>query len=285
MTTNPPTVNTVPAIQVRDPLPPAITRPRQHVEAVHAQSLLETGDEGRAALAWAWALTGTRPSPVTLSVAKSNPPARDEIIVEASAPPEGSTAPPGMPTDFCDQLREARHILRWLIGDTDEIPVDDDKRGRFIGARDDYARTDEQIRQVRDHARRGLELFDLPAPMDPADAWNPWRWPATWMHAAWLHGVRDLLEWVLGERSVSPFGQRLASLPVVADLDREGPGADEVILQGRPGGPSINPEAHPPPQYGEAILATIQWLQGVTKARPVDQHGLSPYLTPPHRSN
>ena len=87
--------------------------------------------------------------------------------------PEGSTAPPGVPTDFCDQLGEARHILRWLIGDTDEIPVDDDNRGRFIGARDDYARTDEQIRQVRDRARRGLEAFDLPDPMDPADAQQP----------------------------------------------------------------------------------------------------------------
>ena len=126
-------------IRVPDPLPPAITRPRQHVEAVLAQSLLETGGQGRAALAWTWALTGTRPSPVTLSVAKGSPPSRDEITAEASAPPEGSTAPPGVPTDFCDQLREARHILRWLIGDTDEIPVDDDNRGRFIGARDDYA--------------------------------------------------------------------------------------------------------------------------------------------------
>ena len=119
--------------------------------------------------------------------------------------PEGSTAPPGVPTDFCDQLREARHILRWLIGDTDEIPVDDDNRGRFIGARDDYARTDEQIREVRDHARRGLEISDLPDPMDPADAQNPWRWPATWMHAAWLRGVRDLLDWVLGDRPTAPL--------------------------------------------------------------------------------
>ena len=110
-----------------------------------------------------------------------------------------------MPADFCDQLGEARHILAWLVGDTDEIPVDDDNRGRFIGARDDYARTDEDIRQVRDHARRGLETFDLPEPMDPADARNPWRWDASWMNAAWLRGVRDLLDWVLGERAASPL--------------------------------------------------------------------------------
>jgi hypothetical protein len=78
-----------------------------------------------------------------------------------------------VPTDFGDQLREARHTLRWLIGETDEIPVDADNRGRFIGACDDYARTGEQIREVRDKARRGLETCDPPEPMDPADALDP----------------------------------------------------------------------------------------------------------------
>ena len=131
-----PTVNIVTSICVPDPLPSAITRSRQLIDAVMAQSLLETGDQGRAALAWAWALTGGRPSPVTLSVAKGVPPSREEITAEAAAPPQGFTAPPGVPTDFCDQLREARHILRWLTGETDEIPVDDENRGRFIGARD-----------------------------------------------------------------------------------------------------------------------------------------------------
>ena len=245
MPSNPPTVETV-TIWVPDPLPPAITRPRQHVEAVLAQSLLETGGQGRAALAWTWALTGTRPSPVTLSAAKGSPPTRDEITAEASASPEGSIAPPGVPTDFCDQLREARHILRWLIGDTDEIPVDDDNRGRFIGARDDYARTDEQIREVRDLARRGLEAFDLPDPMDPADARNPWRWDATWMNAAWLRGVRDLLDWVLGARVRSPLGQHVANLPTAHDLDYEDLTADDVVLQGRPGGVAVNPDDLPP---------------------------------------
>ena len=278
MPSNPPTVETVTMIWVPDPLSPAITRPRQHVEAVLPQSLLETGDQGRAGLAWAWALTGTRPSPVTLSVAKGSPPTRDEITAEASASPESSTAPPGVPTDFCNQLREARQILRWLIGDTDEIPVDDDNRGRFIGARDDYARTDEQIREARDLARRGLEAFDLPDPMNPADARNPWRWDATWMNAAWLRGVRDLLDWVLGARVLSPLGQRVAGLPTALDLDYEDLTADDVVLQGRPGGVAVNPGIYPPPQYGEAIQAAIHWLRGETPVSPVDQHASSPYL-------
>jgi hypothetical protein len=57
-----------------------------------------------------------------------------------------------VPSDFCDQLRETRAILAWLVGGTDEIPVDDDNRGRLIGARGDYARTDEDIRQALDRA-------------------------------------------------------------------------------------------------------------------------------------
>ena len=49
--------------------------------------------------------------------------------------------------------------------------------------------------------------------MDPTDAFHPWQWPATWMHAACLRGVRDLLDWVLGERIISPFGQQTDDLP------------------------------------------------------------------------
>ena len=120
-------------------LSPAIVRAREHAEAVLRQSLRETGPDGRAALAWEWALTGTRPSPVTLSLAPGQPPSRAEILAEADAEPEGSRAPAGVPADFRDQLRETRGILAWLAGATDKIPVDDDNRGRLIGARGDYA--------------------------------------------------------------------------------------------------------------------------------------------------
>jgi hypothetical protein len=277
MTADPPTVNTVTTIQVPDPLPPAIGRPTQLVEAVLAQSLAEAGDQGRAGLAWAWALTGSRPSPVTLSVATGSPPSRDEIMAEASASPEGSTAPPGVPTDFYDQLREARHILRWLIGETDEIPVDDDNRGRFIGARDDYARTDEQVRVVCDRATHRLEAFDLLEPMDPADALNPWQWPAAWMNAAWLRGVRDLLDWVLADLATSPPGQQVPGLPTASDLDQEDLEANDVVSQGRLGGTVVEPQAYPPPQYGEAIQATTRWLRGEAVVSPVDQAAYEAY--------
>ena len=142
------TVECVATVYVPEQLSPAVVRPREHVEAVLAQSLSETGPDGRAALAWQWALTGTRPSPITLSLAPGIPPSREEILAEAAAEPEGSTASPGVPSDFCDQLRETRAVLTWLVGGTDEIPADDDNRGRLIGARGDYARTDRDIRQA-----------------------------------------------------------------------------------------------------------------------------------------
>ena len=224
-------------MRLPEQVPPAITRPRPLIEAVLTQSLLEMGTAGRTALAWDWALTGTRPSPVTLSPPAGGPPSREKIHAEAAAPPEGSTAPPGVPTDYCDELREARRVLAWLIGDTDEIPVDDENRGRFIGARDDYARTDADIRQVRDNARRGLDAFDLPDPMDPVDARNPWRWPAEWMNAAWLRGVRDLLDWVLGDRDLSPLRKRtMEGLPELHQLAFEDEAAEKVARQGRPDG-------------------------------------------------
>jgi hypothetical protein len=277
MTTARITVNNVSTPSVPDTLPPAITRPRQLVAAVLAQSLLEMSTEGRTALAWDWALTGTRPSPVTLSLPAGHPPSRAEILAEAGATPEGSSALPGIPSDFCDEFREARRVLTWLAGATDEIPLDDENRGRFIGARDDYARTDADIREVRDNAGRGLDASDLPDPMNPADARPPWQWDADWMNAAWLRGVRDLLDWVLGERAASPLSGQTIHLPAVYDLTYEDSAADDVIQQGRPGGIAVDPGTYPPPQYGEAIQETIHWLRGETITPPVDQHGCGAY--------
>jgi hypothetical protein len=114
--------------------------------------------------------------------------------------------------------------------------------------------------------------------MDPANAQNPWRWDPTWMNAAWLRGVHDLLGWVLGDQPVSPLGQQVVGLPAPHDLDYEDLNADDVVLQGRPGGTQVNPDAYPPPQYGEAIQATIRWLRGDATVSPIDQDGYGPYL-------
>lgn len=271
------TVNTVANIRVPDPLPPAITRPRQHVEAVLAQSLTEVGEDGRAALAWAWTLAGTRPSPVTLSLAPGKPPSSEQILAEADADPEGSTAPPGVPADYCDQIGEARRILTWLAGASDEIPLDDDQCGQFIGARDDYARTDPEIRQARDQAARSLAELDLPEPIDPADAARPWQWEPAWMNAAWQRGVRDLLDWALGNRPASPLSRHATvGLPAVYDLSYEEAAASDISAQGRPAGLTVDPANYPPPQYGEAIQATITWLRGESTLRFVEGQETGP---------
>jgi hypothetical protein len=232
--------------QLPDQLSQAIVRPREHVQAVLAQSLAETGPDGRAALAWDWALTGARPSPVTLTLASGRPPSREDILAEAQSEPEGSRAPAGVPADFHDELRETRAILSWLVGGSDEIPVDDDNGGRFIGARGDYARTDDEIRQVRDNALLGLKARDLPDAMPPSLARHPWRWDSAWMNAAWLRGVRDLLTWVLGERDTSPLCDRAVGLPTTYDLTYEEAAAGPIILQGRPGGYPVDPARYPP---------------------------------------
>ena len=265
------------ALHVPAQLSPAITRPRPHVEAVLAQSLREVGPAGRAALAWAWALTGSRPSPITLSLAPGCPPSRAEILAEAAAEPEGSTAPPGVPADFRDQLRETRAVLSWLAGSSDEIPVDDDRRGQLIGARDGYARTDEDIRQVRERAQLGLKAFDLPEPLPAAVARHPWRWGQDWMNAAGLRGVADVLTWVLGESTVSPLGRPAAVPPSRYELTCELAAADSVVLQGRPGGRRVDPDRYPPPQYGEGLQAAVRWLRGEVTAAPVDAAGRGPY--------
>ena len=97
-------------MSIPEQLPGAIVRSRQLIEAVLAQSLLEMGD--RAAPHWRGdGRYRHRRIPGHAVRAAGRPPTRAEILAEASAPPEGSTAPPGVPADYCDQLSEARHVL------------------------------------------------------------------------------------------------------------------------------------------------------------------------------
>ena len=259
-----------------------IARPPEHLAAVRRQSLLELGPDGRAALAWEWALKGACPSPITLTLPTGHPPSRAEILAEARAPAEARPVPPGVPADHCDQVGDARRILAWLAGATDDIPVDDDNRGRFIGARDDFARSDGEMREVLDWVLRGLGASDLPDDSDSANAGNRRPWSAEQRNAAWLRGVRDLLEWVLGERDTSPLCQRNTRLPGAYELTYEDNAAAEVAA--RPCGLATNLAAHAAPQYAEAIQATVRWLRGEATAPPADCRGRGPYIAPIDRS-
>jgi hypothetical protein len=255
---------------IPDPLPDSIVRPRQQLLAVRAQSLLETGAHGRTALAWDWALTGNRPSPVTLALAPGLPPAREQILAEATAPPDSSTAPPGVPTDSCDQFAETRRVLAWLAGASDEIPVDSENRGKLIGARDDYARTDTDIRQVRDHATRRLQSSGTRMADDLADPGTRRRQEASTIDDIWLRSIRDLLDWVLGDRPDSPLCHRVVGLPAAYDLTYEEGAAEEMASRGN--GAVVHSEtACSHPRHGGAIATTIRWLRGESTTSPIDQ--------------
>ena len=69
-----PNVNTV-TMQMPHSLPAAIVRPREYIQAVLTQSLREMGNQGRTALAWAWAdrLPAIPGHPVTACRSSTNP--------------------------------------------------------------------------------------------------------------------------------------------------------------------------------------------------------------------
>jgi hypothetical protein len=78
-------VRTLGICQFLDDLPDAVTQRPGRVWNVLARSLGEQGGTGRTALAWRWALTGTCPSPVTLSRPVGTLPGRSELLAEADA--------------------------------------------------------------------------------------------------------------------------------------------------------------------------------------------------------
>jgi hypothetical protein len=75
-------------LQLLDEVPEAITRSPAQLWSVLARSLGEQGSGGRTALAWRWALSGTCPSPVTVTAPAGRPPSRSEILAESGADAE-----------------------------------------------------------------------------------------------------------------------------------------------------------------------------------------------------
>src|ERR671936_2560301 len=186
-------------IQFPGPLPATVTRSRPLIEAVMAQSLREQGPHSRTAQAWQWALTGQGPSPVSWTPDIGTPPSTDDIAAEArhdTTPQECGWPPWRYASDPDPDRQQARRVLRWLTGAADAIPLLDPGRGRYVGARFHFARTDEEIRTVRGWALHGLrEHGDLPADIPAWQAGRPWQWPAEWMNAAWLRGAVSYLNW------------------------------------------------------------------------------------------
>jgi hypothetical protein len=293
-------------IQIPGPLPATVTRPRPLIEAVMAQSLREQGSACRTARAWRWVLSGHGPSPVAQTPGTGTPPGLDEITAEArydTTPPECGWPPWKGARDRDFDRQQARRVLRWLTGAADAIPLLDPGRGRYVGARFHFARTDEEIRTVRGWALHGLrEQGDLPADIPRWQAERPWQWPAEWMNAAWLRGAIAYLDWVLGDQDTAPLsGQHRPLDPVttlfapdprtvaaliqmrgvgcgIADIEEElMVYRSAVITQGHEGQPPAEPDRYPPPQWGEGVGQTHDWVTGEDLKPPADHHGCGDY--------
>jgi hypothetical protein len=262
-------------------------------------SLREQGRASRTAAAWRWAFTGQGTSPITQTAGTGRPPALEEIGAEARAPgtthPECATPLSRFDPDL--DRRQARQVLRWLTGDADVIPLQDPARGRYVGARLHFARTDEEIRTVRGWALHGIQQHgDLPEHMSQWDAEHPWRWPAWWMNAAWLRGTVAWLDWILGERQEPPLTFKRARAawaageherfrykcpPTADDIWAESWFLGAVIMQGHEHQPPAEPDRYPPPQWGEGAAQAHMWLTGEDSKPPADHHGCGDYYPCP----
>jgi len=142
-------------------------------------------------------------------------------------------------------------------------------------AAEGYARTDDEIRQVLDLARAGLHRYGYGKQLHPEDLARPWAQAGTWKDNAWLSGVRDLLEWVLGERTDGPLsGHEPGHRATLDDLDEDLADIDDAMDQGKYTPPD---PGWPPPQAVEAMNHTLAWLQGEYPIPPVCPEGEGAY--------
>ena len=248
------------------------------------QSLLEQGIGSCTAAAWQWALVGSVPSPIRNAPASGIPPGREEIAAEARHDPRDD--PPGYRrlagplwiSDRDDDRRFARLVLLWLAGIYDLVPLAAPDRGKHVGARLFFARTDDDIRAVRARALNAI-LADVPEPITAAEAARPWSMAADQMNAFYLNGTLMFLTWVTGDNPVGPLtGHPPTQAPPGADdLEIELATLNAVVMQGRDSEYPPEPGTYPPPQYGEGIDAATRWLTGEDTIPPVDHHGCGAY--------
>jgi hypothetical protein len=127
-----------------------------------------------------------------------------------------------------------------------------------------FARTDEEMRRVLDHARASIARYGFGEELHPADLARPWGVSAQWQDNAWLRGVRDILECVVSVMPASP--QR----PPLQQLRDDVGDRHVVMLQGRK--IPVEP-GWPPPQTAEAWDATLKWIGGSPVGPPACEHG------------
>ena len=113
----------MPAMDVPDPLPPAITPPRTVIEFLINQDLGEYGETGLVARTWHWVLHGGGPGPIShmdwSQFDGGGPPSAATLAAEST-----TDEPPLYPPTPWPEVNQARFIC-WLCtaAPGDEVPL------------------------------------------------------------------------------------------------------------------------------------------------------------------
>jgi hypothetical protein len=253
-------------VQVLDAVPEGIAQRPGRIWNVLARSLGEQGASGRTALAWRWALTGSCPSPVTLSAPAGTPPDRGQILAEAAAAGElaGDGSDPG------GQVMHARFVLQWLAGDLEPVPL---------------WNADPQDLRVTD----GAGFAHAPAEIENVYSWAlaarlRYPWPGesaadgAWLGFGWAFGTMQLLAWACGESGERPLARtRAAGRPSLYQVSLDARRAMTALIHAREDGQQTGTGRL------EAIIEAFLWLAGWNQLPPVDRHGHGAFEDCPER--
>jgi hypothetical protein len=113
----------MPPIDIPDPLPPAITMPREVVEFATDQHLAEFGNSGLVARTWSWVLHGGSRGPISRinwsQFDGDGPPSAATLAAESTA-----DEPPLFPRTPWAELNKARFICWWCTATPEEnVPL------------------------------------------------------------------------------------------------------------------------------------------------------------------
>ncbi len=255
----------VDADQADDAAPPpgtAITRPLRHVRAVrerHAQRFANPAEAAAscAARAWAWALGESTIAPVT-GQPTPVPPSRTAIQAETTIADDRR-----LRGDQENRADAAATILRWLIGQTDRVPIRCGNPGELAGGFGDIVRSrappswrSQSTVKSEPPSAAGMSMRILPTGGSPQQ------------DADYLDGVAATLAWILGEQPEAPITRSRSRERTTPALKAERVYAEDIISQSR--NPGMTGQL-PPPSYGEAVRQTITWLLGDSTTPPVEQ--------------
>jgi hypothetical protein len=120
---NPEEVPAIPAIEVPDPLPAAITLPRDFIEFAISQHLKEFGEHSLVARTWLWILHGGGTGPISHTdwsqFDGNGPPLKATLAAESAA-----DQPPLLPRTSWTELNKARFICWWCTANPlDAVPL------------------------------------------------------------------------------------------------------------------------------------------------------------------